>query len=263
MVAHRFLYMNKKRFFINYTALFILFAFFNVGYFALYRSAFLLKDGVITDYYLAGVLGLIYAYVPAVAPDMVYDLLILGLVFVSGLTFTLMLMAFGVREEKLLPSALFYMFSGFTVIVGYSHPDLILIMLLLPLSVMLWKKRRTLPALIFTAINIPIAINLIRGDAPACLMRWLGDLDLREICYIAVPVLLLATLAIMKSRGIIEERTFTALLIFFMLFANLITCFFEFSIFEGDGVNALYVNSASIYPSLLSIADILFKGGSL
>ncbi len=255
--------MNKKRFFINYTALFILFAVFNVGYFALYRVSFLLKDGIVTDYYLAGLLGLIYAYVPVVAPDMVYNLLILCLVFVSGLTFTLMLRTFGAAEDKLLPSALLYMFSGFTVIIGYSHPDLIVIMVLLPLAILLWKRKNTVPAVLVTALNLPFVLNLLRGDAPGSFFRWMAGFSLRELCYIVVPVLLLTALTLIRFKEKISDRFFTGLLIFFILYANLITCFFEFSIFEGDGANSLYVNSGNIYGSLISIADILFKGGSL
>ncbi|MBO6137639.1 MAG: hypothetical protein J6O71_03410 [Lachnospiraceae bacterium] len=255
--------MNKRKFFISYTALFILFAVFNVGYFALYRTSFLLKDGVITDYYLAAAMGYAYAYVPPVAPDLVYDMMILFFVFLSGLSLVLMLRQFKVKEEFFIPLALVYMFSGFTVIIGYSHPDLILMMLLLPLAVMLFKKKKTIPALIIAALSLPLMINLLRGDALNAVFRWLSGMDAKEICYISMPLLMLAALMVMKEKGLIDGRLFMPLLLFFILYANLITCFFEFSIFEGDGVNSLYVNSGNIYGSLISIADILLRGGSL
>ena len=255
--------MDKKRFFIHYSALFILFAVFNAGYFALYRTSFLLKDGVITDYYLAAVLGLMYAFVPAVAPDLVYNLMVLALLYLSGLTLTLMLKAFDAKDEILLPAACFYMFSGFSIIVGCSHPDLIFVMLLLPPAITLFKKKKIVPGAVITAINLILILNLLRGDAPACLMRWIGGFDGREICYLAIPLLLLAALAVMRHKKIIEGRFFAPLLIMLVFYADLITNFFEFSIFEGDAVNSLYVNSGNIYGSLLSIADIVFKGGSL
>ena len=255
--------MKNNRYIIYYTALFILFAIFNAGYFALYRTSFLLKDGVITDYYLAAFLGLMYSFIPAAAPDQVYNLIVLGLLYLSGLAFSFMLRTFGAGDENSLSAAIFYTFSGFSIIVGCSHPDLILIMLLLPLAVILLKKKKAVPAIIVFVVSLPLIINLARGDAPACLVRWLSGIGARELAYIAVPVLLLAALAVMKHKNAIEGRFFLPLLILLIFYTDLITNFFEFSIFEGDAASSLYVNSGNIYGSLLSIADILFKGGSL
>lgn len=254
--------MTKTKYCVRYIVLFLVFALADTVYFGIYRSAFILRDGVVSDYYIAAFLGLMYSRITLIAPDFVYNAVILCLVLVSGLSLMALLKSIKMDTACITAVDFFYMFSGFTVIVGYSHPDLILLMIFLPLCIMFIKSKKYIYAVVFILISALLIFNILRGDALKCLFRWIGGMDSKALFYFAVPVMLFVTLLIMKKHGFIEDKCFYTLLMFVMLYANLITCFFEFSIFEKDAVNSLYVSKENMYGSLTSLADILFKGGA-
>ncbi|MCR4740457.1 MAG: hypothetical protein K5886_09410 [Lachnospiraceae bacterium] len=254
--------MTKKRFGI-YLCLFLIFGLFNTGYFALYRTAFILKDGVVSDYYLGALLGLLYGRLPVIAPDLVYDILILALIFAAGLVFLCLLLRSDINVSISFALTFFCAFSGFTVIIGLAHPDILILMIFVPAAVMLFRSRKYPAGAIVSLICLIFTVNVLRGGALTSLLSWLKGMDLRELIYIFMPVPLIIALTVTKKKNMVEEKVFSVLLMLIVFYSDLITNFFEFSIFEGNGVNSLYVNSGTIYGSLTSLADIVFKGAKL
>ena len=255
--------MKKEKDFIKFTLLFCLFAIFNTVYFFIYRASFIIKDGAVTDYYLAALLGIIYGYLPAIAPDIVYNLIIFMIAYITGTILAVLLAEYGLEHNLIIILTCSFVFSGFVVIVGFSHPDILFILALISLAILLFKRKHIIAGVVASMLVVPFVINTLRGNALYSIREWISGIRVREICYLMTPVILLAALIIMRHAHVMKDKWFFILLAILTLYIDIITNYFAFSRYEGDGVNSLYVTKESISGSLMSLADILLRGKNL
>ncbi len=256
--------------------LYIIFAVVALGFFPYYKKIMIFVNGELSDYYIAVLLqGFIKGEFLTEHAGIIYNAVIFLMMYLAGYLCLYTLSVFKLSRNISLLISFFYMFSFFSLTIAFTHPDIIVLMMIIPVIACCihdiagnYRKSEgkgyMMAGIVFGVCMLPFAAVLLKrvlsGNAVAYVSNVIQRMDKEEYMYLIAALVLFAGFVIVSLKTGANGRGWLYVGMAILLMYSYLIAFNEYSPFKNFVIDTDYISYVNVKGSMDGIKEGLPGG---